>query len=258
LLPIQASKGNKIFCRFVFASKSFQQKKGNFLIPSDMASYLKNVLLLLYHQPMNHFLMATDSFEKDRLEFITVAAEFCIFIEHAVSSDKQTFIEHAVKYLPTLYLKTVLLPHIQTSPDDESERMVTEAEYENIRNTLEELLGIDDRYLTAFHPEMNYSETPIAASISEDLTDVFQELKDFLFNCQLGDEALLENALINCLFGFHHHWGRKLLNALTALHQLICSELVDQEDEEVHAFDKRNQQKDSFLQHQLREESEDF
>ena len=202
--------------------------------------------------------MATNSFEKDRLEFITVAAEFCIFIEHAVSSDKQIFIEQAVKYLPTLYLKTVLLPHIPTSPDEESERMVTETEYENIRNTLEELLGIDDRYLTAFHPEMNYSEAPIAASISEDLTDVFQELKDFLFNCQLGDEVLLETALMNCLFGFHDHWGRKLLNALTALHQLLCNEPVDQEGEETSSFNKRNQQKDSFLQHQLREDNKDF
>jgi hypothetical protein len=203
--------------------------------------------------------MDADSFEKDRLEFITVAAEFCIFVEHAaVSSEKQTFIEQAVKYLPTLYLKTVLLPHVLTSPDDESERMVTEAEYENIRNTIEELLGMDDRYLTAFHPDINYSEAPIAASISEDLTDVFQELKDFLFNCQLGDETLLENALKNCLFGFHYHWGRKLLNALTALHQLLYSEAVNQDDEDAPPFVTLNNQKDSFLQHQLREDSKDF
>lgn len=202
--------------------------------------------------------MATDSFEKDRLEFITVAAEFCIFIEHAVSVEKQTFIEQSVKYLPTLYLKTVLLPHVSTSPDDESERMVTEAEYENIRNTLEEVLGIDDRYLTAFHPEMNYSEAPIAASISEDLSDVFQELKDFLFNCQLGDEDLLETALMNCLYGFHTHWGRKLLNALTALHQLSCNEPNEQEDAENHSFAQPPNQKDSFLQHQLREDDTDF
>ncbi|MBB3186826.1 DUF5063 domain-containing protein [Microbacter margulisiae] len=201
---------------------------------------------------------ATSS-EKDRLEFITVAAEYCIFIENSVSTDKQIFIKQAVKYLPTLYLKTILLPSVVDFPEEESERTVTEAEYENVRVSIETLLGTDDMYLTTFHPEIQYSEAPIAASISEDLADILQELKDFLFNCQLGDEDLLSNALDNCLYGFHQHWGRKLLNALTALHQLQYND--DKEKEEQDEFlppINATSQKESFLHHQLRDDSDDL
>lgn len=204
--------------------------------------------------------METTILEKDRLEFITVAAEYCIFIENATSSDRKSFIAQAIKYLSTLYLKTALLPPIYEEDSSESERTVSEMEYESIRTSLEDLLGMDDAYLTVFHPDIQYTDLPVSASISEDLADIFQELKDFLFNCQLGDDELIQSGLVTCLIGFHQHWGRKLLNALSALHQLLHSDNLFNDDEGHDEVDlqKKSSRKDSFLKHQLRDEDIDL
>jgi hypothetical protein len=205
-------------------------------------------------------MMETTILEKDRLEFITVAAEYCIFIENAASSEKKTFIEQAIKYLSALYLKTALLPVVYDVSNAEAERTVSEVEYETIRTSIEELLGMDDAYLTVFHPDMQFSDLPVSASIAEDLADLFQELKDFLFNCQLGDDELVQSGFITCLNGFHLHWGRKLLNALAALHQLLHSEELT-DDEDVHEpleVPQKTRRKDSFLQHQLRDDDLDL
>ncbi|MGC9151878.1 MAG: DUF5063 domain-containing protein [Microbacter sp.] len=205
-------------------------------------------------------MMGTTILEKDRLEFITVAAEYCIFVENAASSEKKTFIEQAIKYLSTLYLKTALLPVVYDEEVSDSERMVSEVEYEAVRTSLEELLGMDDAYLTVFHPDMQFSDLPVSASIAEDLADIFQELKDFLFNCQLGDEALVQSGLMACLNGFHQHWGRKLLNALSALHQLFHGEELMENEADLPPMDipQKTSRKDSFLQHQLRDDDVDL
>ena len=53
--------------------------------------------------------MPSTPHSKENLEFITGAAEFCLFLEQIPEINKQQFLSHAVKYLPLLYLKTSLL-----------------------------------------------------------------------------------------------------------------------------------------------------
>lgn len=46
--------------------------------------------------------------------------------------------------------------------------------YDAVRMRVAALLGEDDTYLEVFEQDMKYSDTPIAASISEGLADLFQ------------------------------------------------------------------------------------
>jgi hypothetical protein len=202
------------------------------------------------------FVMSAETTIKDRLEFITVAAEFVLFLEHTSENEKERFIDQSLKYLTALYLKTLLLSGDFAGDEEETERVVSETDYEWIRSAISGLLAADDDYLTAFHPDMRYSDTPVAATISEDLADIYQELKDFLYNCQLGSDEIMQAALANCLLAFRAHWGRKVLNALAALHQLMC--------EEPEAGNGGNREEDnnvpsgreSFLRHQFRNDEE--
>lgn len=191
--------------------------------------------------------MASDLHTKENLEFITVAAEFCLFMEQARESDKQQFVSFAVKYLPLLYLKTTLINYKHEDYESEPDRVVTETDYEMIRETVASLLGMSDNYLEVFHPDMQYSDTPIAASISENLADIYQEIKDFLYNCQLGNDEVMEDARIYCLSAFRIHWGQKLLNALRALHQICYEESADDDDSFTHPGSDRIS---SVLRHQ--------
>ena len=49
-------------------------------------------------------------FDKNVIEFVTVAAETCGFLERAESLEREEFVDTALKLLPLLYLKASLLP----------------------------------------------------------------------------------------------------------------------------------------------------
>lgn len=114
-------------------------------------------------------------YERNTLEFVTVALEFCTFVENAGNTGLFDFLDKAVKILPLLYLKATLLPEAEEDEDAEPELTVTEDMYESVRNRIAGLLGEKDSYLETFHPDMQYSDTPIAAFISENLADVYQD-----------------------------------------------------------------------------------
>jgi hypothetical protein len=154
------------------------------------------------------------------IEFVTVVAETCLFLEHATEQSRDEFIVKAVRILPLLYLRASLINMPEAVFDDMPERFVTEEDYLYVKEQVEQLLGSDDSYLEVFHPDMSLSDTPIAAFISENLADVYQEIKDFAANYQTVDTDVMNDALVACLQAFGEHWGQKTLNALRALHAL--------------------------------------
>lgn len=169
-------------------------------------------------------------YSKNVIEFVTVVAETCLFLEHASEFSRNDFIEKTVKILPLLYLNTSLIEIPEPVYEEGTERFVTEEDYLFIREQVEQLLGSDDTYLEVFHPDMALSDTPVAAFVSENLADIYQELKDFAANYQLADVDIMNDALVACLEAFGEHWGQKLLNALRALHALRFSDNFDYDE----------------------------
>lgn len=157
-------------------------------------------------------------FDKNSIEFVTVAAEFCSFIERTEQIKRATFIDTTLKILPLLYLKASMLPEVEQLGEEELEQYVTEEIYEVLRINISEVLGEKDDYLEVFLPEMKYSDTPIKKNISEDLADIYQDLKDFIFVFQLGLNETMNDALYQCKENFGAYWGQKLVNTLRALH----------------------------------------
>lgn len=157
-----------------------------------------------------------------------MAVETCKFLEHAGAENKRDFVTKTARLLPLLYLKTALVQPNEL-PDDEPERFVTETDYEQIRAQIADLLGSDDDYLDSFSPDMAFSETTLYATISEDLADTYQALKDFAVCCQIGNDDLSEEALAVCIDDFRNRWGMRLLGALRALHRISVSPATDDE-----------------------------
>lgn len=179
------------------------------------------------------------------IDFVTVVAETCLFLENASEGGRDEFIDKSVKILPLLYLKTSLLKVPEPVFGDGAERFVTEDDYLFVKEQMEQLLGVDDTYLEVFHPDMALSDTPIAAFISENMADIYQELKDFAANYQTADTDVMNDALVVCLEAFAEHWGQKLLNALRALHALRYSDSFGEEETEAPQGAKLN--RNAFL-----------
>lgn len=157
-------------------------------------------------------------YEHNTLEFVTVALEFCTFAENAGQSGWLDFADKAVKLLPLLYLKANLLPPVEENEDIEPEQSVTEEMYEGVRIRIAALLGDKDSYLETFHTDMQYSDTPIAAFISENLADIYQDMGNFISLFRQGNEEVMIEAIAICRTNFREFWGQQLLNALKALH----------------------------------------
>ena len=165
-------------------------------------------------------------FGKDTIDFVTVALELCSFLERAGGSkaEAKEVIDKCTKILPLLYLKTLLIPTPQDG-DWDLEESVTEEGYELLRNNLSEILGQNDVYLSAISQDMKYSDTPIAATISEDLADIYQDLGNFIAVFKNGHRETMNDSLALCVLNFEKFWGQRLLNALRALHYIkYCDE----------------------------------
>lgn len=170
-------------------------------------------------------------FEKNVIEFVTVAAEFCAFLERAEHMKRKAFVDTSLKILPLLYLKASLLPKCETIGDEAPETYVTEETYEILRINLAGLMGEKDDYLDVFVQDMVYSDQPIKKSISEDLADIYQDIKDFIFVFQLGLNETMNDSLAICQENFGLLWGQKLVNTLRALHDVKYNQ-QDENDEE--------------------------
>lgn len=159
-------------------------------------------------------------FDKNSIEFVTVAAEYCGFIERSRGADRKSFVDTALKILPLLYLKASLIPECEMIGEDSLEVFVTEDDYECVRRAIADVMGYQDDYLEVFLPDMAYSDTPIKKCISEDLADIYQDLKDFIGVFQLGLNATMNDALYVCKEHFAEFWGQRLVNTMRALHDV--------------------------------------
>ena len=157
-------------------------------------------------------------YERNTLEFVTVALEYCTFVETAGNTGLFDFVDKATKLLET-----------------ELELSVSEDMYESVRSRIAGLLGERDSYLETFHADMRYSDTPIAAFISENLADVYQDTGNFVSLFRQGNEEVMQEAIALCRTNFQEYWGQQLLNALKALHAMRYSgdeDLEKNEEEE--------------------------
>lgn len=169
-------------------------------------------------------------FDRNVVEFVTVAAEFCKFLEQAEGMKRATFVDTSLKILPLLYLKASMMPKCEMMGEDMPENFVTEETYEIVRMNLASILGEKDDYLDVFVSDMKYSDQPITKYISEDLADIYQDIKDFIFVFQLGLNETMNDALAICQENFALYWGQKLVNTLRALHDVKYAQ-ADSEDE---------------------------
>ena len=162
-------------------------------------------------------------FHHDTVEFVTVAAEFCGFLERTNRIERWEYIDTALKILPLLYLKASLLPQCEQLGMDELETFVTEEDYEVVRLTVAEIMADKDDYLDVFLQDMRYSDIPIRKNISEDIADIYQDIKNFIEVFRLGFNDTMHDAIAICKENFALYWGQTLVNTMRALHEVKFS-----------------------------------
>lgn len=155
------------------------------------------------------------------LAFIALCNEYCAAVEDVRESDKDDFVQSMLRLLPRLYISaTDLKVEALDEEDAYLEPILDEDYYESVRCGIENLMGLEDIFLEVFEEDMKYSDTPIAASISESLADIFQVLYNFVGMVKEAPEHLIPLALVAVRDEFQVYWSRILCNVLRALNQL--------------------------------------
>lgn len=186
-------------------------------------------------------------YSKQVIEFVTVANEYCRFIESAGTTEPREMLSTAQKILPLVYLKTTLMPEFESSEEMVLEKFVSEVDYNYLQQRLMNLLGAHDDYQEVFDQDMQFSERPLTASISENLTDIYQDVKDFVLSYRTGDELVMQEALWECIDNFKNYWGQKLVNCLRAIHTLVYSDVDFDAEFKLPSEDEEDTSKPSWL-----------
>lgn len=180
-------------------------------------------------------MMNQQVYSKEIVEFVTVGVEYCSHVESVAEQERDAFALKLARILPLLYLKATLLPGEESDEADNLESYVTEEQYEYLRAMIAKKLGRGDDYLEVFDPDMAYSEAPLAASISEGLADIYQDIRDLLEIYRIGNEELSQAAIARCRHNFVTYWGQKLVNVMRPLHALCFA--PDGGDDENESYD---------------------
>ena len=162
-------------------------------------------------------------YSKNVVEFVTVASEYCISVEHAAKNTAEVNLQIFQKLLPLLYLKAAMLPKTERLLDEELEKYISELDYNMLHQKWLQLLNEYDSFYEVFDPSIQFGQETVTASISENLLDIYQDLKNFLVAYSIGNEEVMNDALAECVEHFEEFWGQQLVNVLRAVHMLVYS-----------------------------------
>lgn len=163
------------------------------------------------------------------LEMLTVANDFCLFLEREDDISKENLLKYLQKVLPLIYLKASLLPDIEVTDEEAIEHYVTEEQWEVLFNIIRNTLGKDDEYYM-IDPVEHSQQDPVKGSIAENIADIFQDLKDFVILYQKPMLAFKENAVRDCRHLFETRYGYRVVNAHKAIHYLLFHQPAGDQD----------------------------
>jgi hypothetical protein len=170
-------------------------------------------------------------YSRQVVEFAASANEYCKYLESTQDISGIEIMKVMQRLLPFIYLRASLLPLLEPVLEETNEKTVTEFDWTRMHDNLLSKMGNNDPFpviVTAGDP----SDGLYTGSIAENMTDIYQDLKDFIVSYKSGKEEVMNDAVWEVLMNFEEFWGKKLLNVLSAIHSVLYSEAGDADENE--------------------------
>jgi hypothetical protein len=152
-------------------------------------------------------------------QFASLAASYCELIEHHADYSTEDFIGKVRLLLPQLYYHALQLPDVEPVNDDRLPR-VAHQEWQQMFANLGAFLGSNDLYWVVFDPLKLEPDSPIAASLADDLTDIWRDLKSGLRHWQASPADVRQEIVWGWRFHFQIHWSYHVVDALRAINAI--------------------------------------
>jgi len=150
--------------------------------------------------------------------FVKLCRRYFEYLERMPDKKISDFWVEQLHMLPEIYAGVFRLPPIDARYSSEVEKFVTESEYNKTFINLVTYIGALDRF-TDFSDQSHPGAVKVVeASLAEMLTDIYQELKDFVLLYETGTIENMNDSIADCLETFGRYWGVKLLSATRIIH----------------------------------------
>lgn len=167
-------------------------------------------------------------YSENVLGFTTLASEYCNMLDGAVLLSQKDFIDKLHRLLPLIYLKAIVLPDTEAEMPEMIDKVVTHEEWDAVHATIMNKMGTFDEYkevLDSLNDEQQMN------SLSEGITDIYQDLKDYVSLYNMGTTEIMNDAIWECKKNFKEYWGQRLVNVVRVLHSLLYgSAMLDEND----------------------------
>ncbi len=168
------------------------------------------------------------SLRPNTLAFMGLCNEYCATVQNAHNAgedDRMEFTDTMLRLLPRIYIcaSDLMAGHGEDCMLDEEVYIgnaLDEDYYDSVRLEVENIFGEEDTYLEVFHQDMKYSDTPVAASVSEGIADLFQVFYNFLEAVRDTPDSVVAGAVATISEDFSNYWSAILCNLLRALNHI--------------------------------------
>jgi len=151
-------------------------------------------------------------------EFVKICRRYFEYLETMPDKKISDFWLVQLQLLPKIYTGLFNLPQIKEHYSSEIEKFVTENDYNKTFLNLVAFIGAVDKFNDFSDLGHPGSAKVTEISLSEILTDIYQELKDFVLLYETGTIDNMNDAIVECLDTFGRYWGVKLLSATRIIH----------------------------------------
>jgi hypothetical protein len=148
--------------------------------------------------------------------FRSAATTFIQTVDSVAAMERDAFLVHLSHRLVELYKSALDLPAAKPETLGTDETPVAKEKSAELFHLLREKIGSLDGYWEVF--DSREKTAPVQGTLAGDISEIYFDLKQDL---QLEGAGVSQADLLWELhFSFRSHWGKHLLSALTAIHDL--------------------------------------
>ena len=169
-------------------------------------------------------------YSEEVLEFVSLAKEYCNLLETGAELNQIEFIRFTLYSLPAIYSSMMRIPQMESVFEEGSEKFVSEQDLSEVYRKIAGCMESNNEFLDIpSENEFDRSEL-ITRKVSEDMADIYQDLRDFLEVYRNAPEDVMNDALWDCQNNFLSFWGSKTLRVSSALHKILIGEVKADEN----------------------------
>lgn len=157
--------------------------------------------------------------------FVDQARQYCALIEGIEAPNSWLFAQECLRSVVRLYDRALFLPDTEPTTKEPLDR-ITHQDWERVRKGVGNRLQ-RDYYWEVFEPLETQPPEPTAGSLSDDLADIWRDLKVGLLAIDNGRRETNADVVWHWRFSFESHWARHAAGAIIALNALCYGQFAD-------------------------------